>query len=244
MVSSKLEVMNESQDPMGSAIYDYWKHGKADVLRVFSPMFEEDELPVQTLFRSFEEMPVIEQTALQMASGRTLDVGAGSGCNSLVLQEKGVEVTALDISPLSVKTMLERGVKRALLQDFFTFEEQFDTVLLLMNGAGITGTVERLPLLFQQLDKVLAPGGQALCDSSDLCYLFEDEDGIIELPDMDGYYGELVYQLQYKDIKGEPFHWLYVDSDTLSEQAAACGYLMEIVAQGDHYDYLARFTKK
>lgn len=236
--------MNESQDPMGSAIYDYWKHGKADVLRVFSPMFEEDELPVQTLFRSFEEMPVIEQTALQMASGRTLDVGAGSGCHSLVLQEKGVDVTALDISPLSVKTMQERGVKRALLQDFFTFEEQFDTVLLLMNGAGITGTVERLPLLFQQLDKVLAPGGQALCDSSDLCYLFEDEDGIIELHDMDGYYGELVYQLQYKDIKGEPFPWLYVDANTLSEQAAACGYLMEIVAQGDHYDYLARITKK
>ena len=236
--------MKESQDPMGQAIADYFKYGKAETLRVFSPMFEEDELPVQTLFRSFEEMPVIEQTALRMASGRTLDVGAGSGCHSLVLQEKGVDVTALDISPLSVKTMQERGVKRALLQDFFTFEEQFDTVLLLMNGAGITGTVERLPLLFQQLDKVLAPGGQAFCDSSDLCYLFEDEDGIIELPDMDGYYGELVYQLQYKDIKGEPFPWLYVDADTLSEQAAACGYQMEIVAQGEHYDYLAKITKK
>lgn len=236
--------MEKSQDPMGSAIYDYWKHGKADVLRVFSPMFDEDELPVQTLFRSFEEMPLIEQTALQMAVGRTLDVGAGSGCHSLVLQEKGVDVTAIDISPLSVKTMQERGVHRALLQDFYTFEEQFDTVLLLMNGAGITGTVERLPLLFRQLDKVLAPGGQALCDSSDLCYLFEDEDGIIELPDMDGYYGELIYQLQYKDIKGEPFPWLYVDADTLSEQAAACGYQMEIVAQGEHYDYLAKITKK
>ena len=236
--------MKESQDPMGQAIADYFKYGKAETLRVFSPMFEEDELPVQTLFRSFEEMPVIEQTALRMASGRTLDVGAGSGCHSLVLQEKGVDVTALDISPLSVKTMQERGVKRALLQDFFTFEEQFDTVLLLMNGAGITGTVERLPLLFQQLDKVLAPGGQAFCDSSDLCYLFEDEDGIIELPDMDGYYGELVYQLQYKDIKGEPFPWLYVDADTLSEQAATCGYQMEILAQGEHYDYLARITKK
>ena len=229
---------------MGAAIYDYWKQGKADVLRVFSPMFEEDELPVQTLFRNFEEMPVIEQTALQMASGRTLDVGAGSGCHSLVLQEKGLDVTAIDISPLSVQTMQERGVKRALLQDFFTFEEQFDTVLMLMNGAGMVGTVERLPLLFQQLDRVLAPGGQLLCDSSDLCYLFEDEDGIIELPDMDGYYGELIYQLQYNNIKGEPFPWLYVDADTLSEQALACGYQMEIVAQGEHYDYLARITKK
>lgn len=236
--------MEKSQDSMGSAIYDYWKQGKADVLRVFSPMFEEDELPVQTLFRSFEDMPIIEQTALQMAVGRTLDVGAGSGCHSLVLQDKGLDVTAIDISPLSVQTMQERGVKRALLQDFFTFEEQFDTVLLLMNGAGMVGTVERLPLLFQTLECILRPGGQLLCDSSDLCYLFEDEDGIIELPDMDGYYGELVYQLQYKNIKGEPFPWLYVDAETLSVQAEACGYSMEVVEQGEHYDYLAKITKK
>ncbi|MBQ6037053.1 MAG: class I SAM-dependent methyltransferase [Bacteroidaceae bacterium] len=236
--------MKESHDPMGQAIADYFKYGKAETLRVFSPMFDEDELPVATLFRSFEEMPLIEQTALKMATGHTLDVGAGSGCHTLALQQMGLDVTAIDISPLSVKTMQERGVKRALLQDFFTFEEQFDTVLLLMNGAGMVGTVERLPLLFQTLDRILKPGGQLLCDSSDLCYLFEDEDGIIELPDMDGYYGELVYQLQYKNIKGEPFPWLYVDADTLSEQAAACGYLMEIVAQGEHYDYLAKITKK
>lgn len=236
--------MKESHDPMGQAIADYFKYGKAETLRVFSPMFEEDELPVATLFRSFEEMPLIEQTALKMATGHTLDVGAGSGCHTLALQQMGVDVTAIDISPLSVKTMQERGVKRALLLDFFTFEEQFDTVLLLMNGAGMVGTVERLPLLFQTLDRILKPGGQLLCDSSDLCYLFEDEDGIIELPDMDGYYGELVYQLQYKNIKGEPFPWLYVDADTLSVQAESCGYSMEIVAQGEHYDYLAKITRK
>ena len=234
-----------NQDPMGSAIYDYWKHGKADVLRVFSPMFEEDEMPVSTLFRHSDEMPAIEQKALQLAKGRILDVGAGSGCHSLALQEMGKDVTAIEISPLSVQTMQERGVKKALLQDFFTLEEQFDTVLLLMNGAGITGTVERLPLLFRQLDKVLAPDGQVLCDSSDLCYLFEDEDGIIELPDpSEGYYGEVIYQLQYKAIKGKEFPWLYVDADLLRQQAEACGYEMEVIMAGDHYDYLARITKK
>jgi len=236
--------MKKEQDPMGSAIADYYKRGEADALRVFSPMFEEDVLPVETLFRSFEEMPLIEQTALQMATGHTLDVGAGSGCHTLALQQRGVDVTAIDISPLSVETMQQRGVKRALLQDFFTFEEQFDTVLMLMNGAGMVGTVEKLPLLFQKLDRILKPGGQLLCDSSDLCYLFEDEDGIIELPDMDGYYGELIYQLQYKDVKGEPFPWLYVDADTLTVQAEACGYALEVVKQGEHYDYLSRITKK
>ena len=235
--------MNEKQDPMGQAIYDYYKKGVAETLRVFSPMFEEDELPVQTLFRSFDEMPMIEQAALQRATGHTLDVGAGSGCHSLALQQMGIDVTAIDISPLSVKTMQERGVRRALLQDFFTMKEQFDTVLMLMNGAGMVGTADRLPLLFQTMDRILKPDGQLLCDSSDLCYLFEDEEGIIELPDLDYYYGEVVFQLLYKDIKGEPFQWLYVDADTLSAAAEACGYQMEVVQQGEHYDYLARITK-
>ena len=86
--------MNSKKDPMGRAIADYWKTGTADRLRVFSPMFEEDEIPLQTLFRKYEDMPEIERMALDLAKGKTLDVGAGSGCHSLVLQEKGIDVTA------------------------------------------------------------------------------------------------------------------------------------------------------
>ena len=128
-------------------------------------MFEEDEIPLTTLFRSYKSMQEIERKALDMAKGRVLDVGAGSGCHSLVLQEKGLDVTAIDISPLSVETMKERGVKNVLEQDFFTLKGQYDTILMLMNGIGIVGTLERLPEFFKQLDKILAPGGQVLCDS-------------------------------------------------------------------------------
>ncbi len=235
--------MNSKTDPMGRAIADYWKTKKADRLRVFSPMFEEDEIPVTTLFRSDDDMPAIERKALDMAIGKTLDVGAGSGCHSLVLQQRGVDVTAIDISPLSVETMKERGVKKVLEQDIFTLEGQYDTILMLMNGIGIVGTLERLPEFFRHLDKILAPGGQVLCDSSDICYVYETEDDIIELPDDMDYYGELSYRMQYKDTIGEPFPWLYIDADTLREQAARNGYAVEVAAEGDHYDYLARITK-
>ena len=235
--------MNSKTDPMGRAIADYWKTKKADRLRVFSPMFEEDEIPVTTLFRSDDDMPAIERKALDMAIGKTLDVGAGSGCHSLVLQQRGVDVTAIDISPLSVETMKERGVKKVLEQDFFTLEGQYDTILMLMNGIGIVGTLERLPEFFRHLDKILAPGGQVLCDSSDICYVYETEDDIIELPDDMDYYGELSYRMQYKDTIGEPFPWLYIDADTLREQAARNGYAVEVAAEGGHYDYLARITK-
>ena len=236
--------MNRKKDPTGRAIAEYWKTKTADRLRVFSPMFEEDEIPLTTLFRSYESMPEIERKALDMAKGRVLDVGAGAGCHSLVLQEKGMDVTAIDISPLSVETMKERGVKKVLELDFFTLEGQYDTILMLMNGIGIVGTLERMPEFFRQLDKILAPGGQVLCDSSDISYVFEDEEGMIDIPNEMDYYGEHSFQMQYKDTIGEPFNWLYIDADTLKQKADRCGYAVEVVAEGEHYDYLARITKR
>ena len=236
--------MNSKIDPMGRAIAEYWKTKTADRLRVFSPMFEEDEIPLTTLFRSYEDMPEIERKALDMAKGRILDVGAASGCHSLVLQERSLDVTAIDISPLSVETMQERGVKKVLEQDFFTLEGQYDTILMLMNGIGIVGTLERMPEFFKQLDKILAPGGQVLCDSSDISYVFENEEGMIDIPNEMDYYGEHSFQMQYKDTIGEPFNWLYIDADTLKQKAGRCGYAVELVAEGEHYDYLARITKK
>ena len=235
--------MNSMMDPMGRAIAEYHKTGTADRLRVFSPMFEEDELPLPTLFRSYEEMPEIERKALDLAKGKTLDVGAGAGCHSLVLQQRGIDITAIDISPLSVKTMKERGVRKVLEQNFFTLNEQYETILMLMNGIGIMGTLERMPVFFKLLDRILAPGGQVLCDSSDICYVFETDDGIIELPDDTDYYGELTFQIQYKDTIGEPFDWLYIDADTLTQKAEENGYNVEVLAEGEHYDYLARITR-
>ena len=228
---------------MGQAIADYHATGKASRLRVFSPMFDEDEIPVATLFRTLDEMPAIEQEALKVASGHILDVGAGAGCHTLALQAMEKRVTAIDISPLAVETMRQRGVRDVLEQDFFTFDGQYDTILMLMNGIGIVGTISRLPAFFMQVDHLLAPGGQLLCDSSDLCYLYEDEDGIIDLTGIEGYYGELTYQMQYKSIKGEPFPWLFIDAETLREQAAAHGFHCDILMRGPHYDYLARLTR-
>ena len=239
-----MDKVNRKMDPMGRAIAEYWKTKTAHRLRVFSPMFEEDEIPLTTLFRSYEDMPEIERKALDMEKGRILHVGADSGCHSLVLQDRGMDVTAIDISPLSVENMKERGVKKVLEQDFFTLEGQYDTILMLMNGIGIVGTLERMPKLFRQLDKILASGGQVLCDSSDISYVFEDEEGMIDIPNEMDYYGEHSFRMQYKNTIGEPFDWLYIDANTLKEKAGIYGFAVEVVAEGKHYDYLARITKK
>ena len=228
---------------MGAAIYDYFRNGRAAKLRVFSSQFDEDEIPVADLFREYEQMPYLEKMALGLAQGSILDVGAGSGCHSIALEKMGKHTTAIDISPLSVQVMKERGVN-AYQIDLFddSFKGSFDTILMLMNGSGIIGTTNNMSTFFGRMKQLLAPGGFILMDSSDLRYLYEDEDGSFEVNLADDYYGQLDYQMKYKNIKGEVFDWLYIDFQTLSYYAEQNGFRAELIAEGEHYDYLAKLS--
>ncbi|MCD8136040.1 MAG: class I SAM-dependent methyltransferase [Parabacteroides gordonii] len=241
----QISLLTPDKDPMGAAIADYYANGKATKLRVFSSMFDEDEIPVKQLFRNFDEMPEAEREALRISTGKILDVGAGSGCHSLALQEMGKEVKAIDISPLSIETMQKRGVKDVALQNFFSqqFTGSFDTILLLMNGSGIVGRIANLPIFFQTIKRLLAPGGCVLMDSSDLRYLFEDEDGNLDIDPEDDYYGEVDFRMQYKNIKGDSFDWLYIDFQTLSLHAANNGFKAEMIKEGEHFDYLTKIHR-
>ncbi len=240
-----INTLPEREDPMGAAIRDYFRQGKSAQLKVLSSLFDDDEMPVPHLFRSYDEMPALEQRALDEARGKVLDVGAGAGCHALALQERGLDVTAVDISPLSCETMKERGVANVECVNIFNqrFQERFDTLLLLMNGTGIAGKLSHLPQLLSRLKQLMNPGAQILIDSSDLRYVYEDEDGVLDV-DLDGaYYGEVDYQMTYRNIIGKSFDWLYADSVVLAESCRQCGLKCEILAQGQHYDYLARIVQ-
>lgn len=240
-----INTLTEREDPMGAAIRDYFRQGKSAQLKVLSSLFDYDEMPVAHLFRSYHEMPPLEQRALNEARGKVLDVGAGAGCHALALQERGFDVTAVDISPLSCETMKERGVANVECVNIFNqrFQERFDTLLLLMNGTGIAGKLSRLPQLLSRLKQLMNPGAQILIDSSDLRYVYEDENGVLDV-DLDGaYYGEVDYQMTYRNIIGKSFDWLYADSVVIAECCRQCGLKCEILAQGNHYDYLARIVQ-
>lgn len=237
------DVLIPGGDPMGRAIYEYHKFGKAEDVVVHSSMFDDDVIPVETLFRSLVEMPAIERVALESAYGDILDVGAGSGCHSLALKGLGKRSVAVDISPLSVQVMKERGLD-ARLVNFYdpSFTETFDTVLMLMNGTGIIGNLDNIGNFFTRLKQILKPGGCLLIDSSDLRYLFEEEDGSLMIDLADDYYGQVDFQMQYKEDLGESFDWLYLDFNTLSYYAEEYGFKAEVLAEGEYYDYLAKLT--
>lgn len=234
------------RDPMGAAIAEYQRTGRAGRLKVMSSMFDDDEIPVAHLFRTFEQMPALEQQALSMAQGRTLDVGAGAGCHSLVLQERGIDVEAIDISPLSCETMQLRGIRKVQCINLYDprLTGPFDTILLLMNGTGIVGKLKNMPDFLERLRALLSPNGRVLVDSSDLKYLYENEDGTYDIDPLGEYYGQVDYQMAYRKVRGESFDWLYVDFKTLRLIATSNGFACRMVAEGEHYDYLAELTKK
>lgn len=81
----------------------------------------------------------------------------------------------IDCSPAAIRVVKERGLLQTVNQSIFDFKgDTFDTLLLLMNGPGICGSLDRLKLLLEKLQRLFNPGGQILLDSSDLIYLFDE----------------------------------------------------------------------
>lgn len=233
------------KDLFGKAIFDFHTNNSPEDIITETSISEEDEMSVEYLFRTYKEMPKIEQKALQLAKGKILDVGCGAGSHALSLQnDRNLDVVAIDISKKAIETCLLRGIKNAKVENILDFEgEKFDTILLLMNGTGIFGKLKNCNQYLTKLKSLLNPGGQILIDSSDIIYMFdEDEDGGKWIPSENDYYGELVFNISYKNEKEEPFDWLYLDYNTLQNAAIANDLNCELILEGEHYDYLARLS--
>jgi SAM-dependent methyltransferase len=232
------------KDLFGKAILDFQTNTSPENMITSTSISDEDEMEVAYLFRSFAEMPTLEQKALQLTKGRTLEVGCGAGSHGLYLQnERNIDVHSIDISKNAIQACSLRGLKNTQVIDVLNIEnEKYDTILLLMNGTGIFETLERTSIYLQKLKSLLNPNGQILIDSSDIIYMFdEDEDGGKWIPS-ETYYGELTFTLQYKNETEAPFPWLYMDYNTLQNAAIANGLQCQLVLEGDHFDYLAQLT--
>lgn len=235
-----------NKDIYGRGLLSYWQGDQNAVFVVESDIAETEEWPIEVFFRDYKNMPKAEQKALSMVDGSILDVGAGAGSHALYLQEKGKNVTTMDISTGAVEVMKQRRIKHIIQEDFFRYKgDKFDTLLFLMNGIGIAGQLDKLPLFFEKCKQLLNPGGKIILDSSDIIYLFVDEeDGSVMLNLNDAYYGEVEYRYLFKEEAGEAFNWLFVDFETLCEYAEASGFSCKKIYEDSHYLYLAELILK
>lgn len=227
-------------DIFGKALKDYFEGNYTEDIINNTNITEDDVLPLPYLFRNYSEMPPLEQKALDLAFGKVLDIGCCAGSHSLYLQEKGLDVTALDISEGAIEVCKKRGIRNAVCSPINDFlGEKFDTLLLMMNGIGICQYLDLLPKTLSHLVGLLNDNGQILLDSSDIRYVYPED----VLDSLDYYYGEVDFQISYKNETGEPFPWVYIDFETLVKCCDSLNLKCEKIKEGEHYDYLAKISK-
>ncbi|MEY8847539.1 class I SAM-dependent methyltransferase [Psychroserpens sp. XS_ASV72] len=230
------------KDVFGKALRDYHNNNYTEDIITSTSISEEDTLPLPYLFRTYKDMPKLEQKALDLAKGSVLDVGCGSGSHALYLQKKGLTVKGIDISEGAIFVAKARGLEHVEMVSILAETETFDTILILMNGTGIFQTLNQVSQHLKHLKSLLNPNGQILIDSSDIQYMYEDDDGGIWMDTNADYYGELDYYISYKGESEDPMKWLYLDFDRLKLACETVGLECEKVMDGEHFDYLARIV--
>lgn len=234
--------MSRYSDVYGEALSDFQQNGTLpSPLFLHSTYGDIEEMPIEVFFRDEEDLPELELIALSLCDGHVLDIGAGVGAHALYLQNRDFDVTALEISVTACAIMRQRGVERILQQDFFQLHGvQYDTLLMLMNGIGLVETIDGFRQFLQFAKNLLTDRGQLLFDSSDISYLYEQ----YRIPRPDHYFGEIGYQYEYKEQKGAPFKWLYLDQETLVKIAHEENWVVQILYEDDNDQYLARMEPR
>ncbi|KPK60211.1 MAG: hypothetical protein AMS21_09590 [Gemmatimonas sp. SG8_38_2] len=236
---------SDPRKPHARALQDYFAGDKDATIILHSSAGEHEEIRVGVFFREPDGFFAFELAALELCRGRVLDVGAGTGVHSLYLQEMGHEVCAVELLPEAAEIMRARGVRNVHAKDILDFTaEPFDTILMMMNGIGILGTLDGLDRFLRDVPRLLKPDGQIILDSGPANVTGDSDNPAVAItfPDDGGYPGEAWIALEYRGQIGPPFRELYADPDTLIEHAAATGWNCEIVFHDDLGGYVARLT--
>ena len=236
--------MSFENDPLGHLIHDYTAKRQVSEIRVESDLCDDDIIPFDYLIRDYDSMPDLEKKALSLVKGKVLDIGAGFGPHAIYLKEKGFELQAIDTSAGSVDYLQSLNIDAHCI-DILSFNRGgFDTLLLLMNGIGIAGTLNQLTSFLAHLKTLLSKDGFILCESTDISYLYEEEDGSKWVDVNAAYEGEMNFRMHYKESKTDWFPWFYVDFNTLKQKSSELDLNCELIFKGETNNYLAKISHK
>jgi SAM-dependent methyltransferase len=190
-------------------------------------------------------LPELDKIAVERCVGRVLDIGAGAGSHSLAIQDRGLDVTSVDVSAKAVQLMSERGCRNATVGDVFdSYSEPFDTVFVILN-IGIVQNLDGLARFLKQLETLLTAGGQLITDSidprnsEDESYRKYTQDKVAK----GCYLGERTLRFEYQDQKSDWFEWMHIDPETFGHYVDAAGYSMAHLGN-DGKRYLVSIAKR
>lgn len=202
-------------------------------------------LPAAFFFRTPDQLSAIERAALDACRGEVLDIGAGAGIHTLVLQDRGLQVTALDICPEAVAVMRRRGVHDVREGDVATFDDgPFDTLLLLGHGIGMVEDLPGLDPFLSRVRRLAAEGGRLLVHSLDVTRTSDPAHLAYQtfVLRQGRYVGATRVRFAFAGERGPLCGWLHVDPDTLSARAARAGWTTRLLVQDESGDYLAELA--
>jgi SAM-dependent methyltransferase len=170
-----------------------------------------------------------ERKALRYVRGRVLDVGCGAGRVALLLQERGHEVVAIDVSPDAVEICSRRGARDAQLLPFTRIDSslgRFDTIVLFGNNFGLLSNPRRARWLLRRLKSLTSEDARILAG----CHDPHAADDAVNR----SYHGrnrrrgrmagEARFRVRYGAEATPWFDWLLVSPEEMEEIVAGTGW--------------------
>lgn len=237
----------KAMEPFGRALLAYSGGDSRAEVVVRRDDGTEATIPAALFFREESGFTELERTATGLCRGSVLDIGAGAGSLSAVLQRRGHPVTAIDISPEAIAVARGRGVVVVHCADVFDFEGgPFDTLLMMGHGIGMVETLGGLRRFLARAHSLLAVAGQLIVDSLDVRVTNDPANlAYHEANRIAGrYVGEVRMQFDFHGRKGPYCSWLQVDSETLRGLSEQAGWECEVVRRGENGNYLARLQRQ
>ena len=198
-------------------------------------------------FFNVEHYPPLEIRAMGECYGNILDIGSATGRHSLELLRRGFKVTSLDILPEMEAIMKSRGLTDVVIADVFRFfGPRYDTLLMLMNGIGMTGSIDGLTRFLQLAHDLTVPGGQIVCDSIDVSVTTDPQHLAYRKNNLASgrLAGQQSFVMVYHGEDSVRFDWLHIDFQSFSDLCDSTDWNATLLEVEDDGHYLCKLIDK
>ena len=242
--------MKERQDAYGRMILDALESGEpvSEIVERDDGFMMASALGTGLYLAPFRRWPARQRRAMRLARGRVLDVGAGAGRVALHLQQRGLEVVAIDISPLAIEACRRRGVRDARVVSLERVDGSLgvvDTVVMFGNNLGLLGGPARGKRILERIHRVSSPAARILGESLDP-YTTDDPAHLAyhERNRRRGRMGgQLRIRIRYRDHATPWFDYLFASRDELEELLDGTGWRLVRTIEDEPPLYVAVIEK-